>query len=68
LTISRDGLVQIFRDGKRLAVRPAASDADPLARAQGAYIQWGEGAAASEADAIITQVSYDTTGAYRPGP
>jgi hypothetical protein len=39
-----------------------------LARAQGAYIQWGEGAAASEADAIITQVSYDTTGAYRPGP
>jgi formylglycine-generating enzyme required for sulfatase activity len=66
LAISRDGLVQIFRDGKRLAVRPAASDADPLARAQGAYIQWGEGAAASEADAIITQVSYDTTGSYRP--
>jgi hypothetical protein len=68
VAITRDGQVQIFRDGKRLAVRPAAGDADPLARAQGAYIQWGEGAAASEADAIITHLGYDTTGAYRPGP
>jgi hypothetical protein len=68
LAVSRDGSAQIFRDGKRLAVRPVAGDADPLARAPGAYIQWGEGAAASEAHAIITHVGCDTTGAYRPGP
>ena len=68
LAVSANGLVQIFRDGKRLAVRTASGGPDPLARSQGAYIQWGEGAGASEADAVITRVAYDTTGAYRPEP
>ena len=68
LAVSANGLVQIFRDGKRLAVRSTAGEPDRMARAQGAYIQWGEGAGASEADAVITHVAYDTTGAYRPEP
>jgi formylglycine-generating enzyme required for sulfatase activity len=68
LAISANGLVQIFRDGKRLALRSTAGEPDRMARAQGAYIQWGEGAGASEADAVITHVAYDTTGAYRPEP
>jgi formylglycine-generating enzyme required for sulfatase activity len=68
LALGANGLVQIFRDEKRLAVRSAAGGPDPLARAQGAYIQWGEGAGATEADAEITRLAYDTTGAYRPGP
>ena len=53
LAVSETGLVQIFRDGKRLAVRTAGGGPDPMARSQGAYIQWGEGAGASEADADI---------------
>ena len=66
LAVGANGLVQIFRDGKRVAVRSTAGEPDRMARAQGAYIQWGEGAGASEADALITHVAYDTTGAYRP--
>jgi hypothetical protein len=51
-----------------MAVRATAGEPDRMARALGAYIQWGEGAGASEADAVITHVAYDTTGAYRPEP
>jgi hypothetical protein len=64
--IGLDGVVQIFRDDKRLAVRTAAGSPDPLARTKAAYIQGGEGAGASEADAVVTSLGYDVTGAYRP--
>jgi len=67
MAVGADGFVHIFRDGKRLAIRSAAAGPDPLARAKGAYIQWGEGARASEANAVITRLGCDTTGAYRPG-
>jgi hypothetical protein len=66
LAISPDGQVQIFRDGRRLAVRPAAARPDTLAGTQAAYVQWGEGAAASEADAVVTSLAHDAGGAYRP--
>jgi len=64
--VEPNGLVQIFRDGKRLAARPATAAPDRLAGAEGTYLQWGEGAGGSEADAVITGLAYDLTGAYRP--
>jgi hypothetical protein len=68
LAVNADGLVHIFRDAKRLAIRPASGGPDRMAQAKGGYIQWGEGAGASEADAVITRLGLDTTGAFRPGP
>jgi hypothetical protein len=65
LAVGAGGLVQIFRDGQRLAVRPAGSGPDRLARTTGAYMQWGEGAAGTQADAIVAAVAFDTGGAYR---
>ncbi len=66
LAVGADKIVRIFRDAERIAIRPAAGGYDRLAGTRQAYIQWGEGAGASEADAVITGLSYDTTGAYRP--
>ena len=33
-----------------------------------AYLQWGDGAGASETDAIIEHVAYDLTGPFAPAP
>ncbi len=66
LALSSRGLVQIFRDGERLAVRAAGPGPDPLAKAEGAYVQWGEGAGGSEADAAFFEICHDGSGAYRP--
>jgi len=68
LAVGVDGNVQIFRDGQQLAVRRAVGGPDPMAQTKAAYIQWGEGAGGNQADAVITGLGYDTTGAYRPGP
>jgi len=40
--------------------------ADPLLKPKGPYFQWGEGAGASEADALVAHVAYDLTGPYQP--
>lgn len=61
-----DGQVHIFRDGKRIAVRRSLSGKDSMARAKAGYIQWGEGAGASEADATVYGLGLDLTGAYLP--
>jgi formylglycine-generating enzyme len=66
LAMSPDGQVQIFRDGRLLAVRPAAMRPDAMAGTEAAHLQWGEGAGGSEADAIVTSLAYDAGGAYRP--
>jgi len=66
LATSPDGQVQIFRDGRLLAVRPAPLRRDAMAGTQAAHLQWGEGAGASEADAVVTRLAYDAGGAYRP--
>jgi formylglycine-generating enzyme required for sulfatase activity len=66
LAMSPDGQVQIFRDGRPLAVRPAASRRDAMAGTEAAHLQWGEGAGGSEADAVVTSLAYDAGGAYRP--
>jgi hypothetical protein len=64
ISVRRDGIAQVTRDGEPLGVRPAASGIDPLLRARGAYLQWGEGAGASEADARVEHVAYDLNGAF----
>lgn len=66
LATSPEGQVQIFRDGRLLAVRPAPLRPDTMAGTQAAHLQWGEGAGASEADAVVTSLAYDAGGAYRP--
>jgi len=66
--VREDGSVQIYRDDELLSVRPAAHAVDPLLPAHGPYLQWGEGAGASEADALVGHVAYDLTGAYAPEP
>ena len=63
---SVDGRVQIFRDGECIGVRRAVSGRDRMAAARGGYLQWGEGAGASEADAIVYGLALDLTGAYLP--
>ncbi|NQT54532.1 exo-alpha-sialidase, partial [bacterium] len=66
LAFRPDGLVQVYRDGKMLAAREAPVARDALAQAQGHYIQWGEGAGGSEADALVHHVAWDATGPSQP--
>jgi len=66
LSVRQDGKVQIYRDAKLIAVRCLRQGADNMARSEGSYLQWGEGAGRSEADALVQRVSYDLGGAYRP--
>ncbi len=66
LSVRKDGMVQIYRDSKLIAVRRLRQGTDKMAKAKGSYLQWGEGASRSEADALIRHVSYDLGGAYRP--
>jgi hypothetical protein len=67
LAVLPEGAVHVFRDGKHLGVRRTTGRPDRMAGARGAYMQWGEGAGASEADAVIADVAYDLSGAYAPG-
>ncbi len=67
LAVDSDGNVAIFRDGTPLGVRQATTGRDNLGGAAGAYLQWGEGAGGSEADAVVQRVAFDLQGAYRPG-
>jgi formylglycine-generating enzyme len=67
LAVDSGGNVVIFRDGVPLGVRPAHPSRDNVGGAQGAYLQWGEGAGASEADAVVGAVAFDLQGAFRPG-
>ena len=60
------GIVQIYRDGKLLGFRLVPAKYDGLSRAKRSYVQWGEGAGAHEADALIAHVAYDLSGAYAP--
>ncbi len=53
--------VHVFRDGKRLATRRLAASG-----ARTGYLQWGEGAGASQADAIVHCLGLDLTGAFLP--
>ena len=66
LSVLPDGTVHVFRDGKHLGAERTTARPDQMAGAGGAYIQWGEGAGGSEADAVIYAVAYDATTAYRP--
>ena len=68
LSVLPDGVVHVFRDGTHLGAKRTLPGPDRMARARGAYIQWGEGAGGSEADAAVTRVAYDTGGSYRPAP
>ncbi|HUT36393.1 MAG TPA: SUMF1/EgtB/PvdO family nonheme iron enzyme [Planctomycetota bacterium] len=66
LAVDGGGNVQVFRDGKLLGARRTTRQADTAAGARGAYVQWGEGAGASEADAVVAAVACDPSGAYAP--
>ena len=66
LSVREDGVVQIYRDAKLLAVRNPTRQRDALTRTDGAYLQWGEGAGGSEADALVQHVAFDLTGAHEP--
>jgi len=66
LSVRPDGIVQIYRDAKLLGVRRPLQTYDGLSKAKGPYLQWGEGAGASEADALVAHVAYDLSGAYQP--
>ena len=60
------GNVLIFRDGELLDTRKAHASRDNISGLKGAYLQWGEGASASEADAIVDAIAFDLGGPYRP--
>lgn len=66
LTVRNDGMAHVYRDGKLLAERSSRGDPDRMARAKGSYLQWGEGAGRSEADAHVEHVAYDLGGPYKP--
>jgi hypothetical protein len=66
LAVREDGIVQVYRDGELLGFRRVPNGVDPLFKPRGSYLQWGEGAGASEAEALVAQVAYDLAGAYQP--
>lgn len=66
LVAAPDRQAHVFRDGKGLGVRQLASQGDKMTEAKGGYLQWGEGAGASEADAIVFALGLDLTGAFLP--
>ncbi|MFP4055800.1 MAG: SUMF1/EgtB/PvdO family nonheme iron enzyme [Candidatus Brocadiia bacterium] len=66
LSVRPDGIVQVYRDGELLAVRQPARQVDPLLRTSRPYLQWGEGAGGSEADALVRHVAYDLGGPSQP--
>ena len=66
LAVDGSGHVLIFRDGELLGIGQAHASRDNVG-APAAYLQWGEGAGASEADAVIDAVAFDLKGAFQPG-
>jgi len=66
LAVRPDGAVQIYRDGRLLGLRPPARNVDPLLKVKGPYLQWGEGAGGSEADALIAHIAHDLAGPSQP--
>jgi hypothetical protein len=66
LSVRSDGVAQLYRDGRLLAVRPPARAVDPMLKTTGPYLQWGEGAGGSEADALVHHVAYDLDGPSQP--
>jgi hypothetical protein len=65
LAVDSTGNVLIFRDRELLGARRAHPSRDNVG-APAAYLQWGEGAGASEADAVVDAVAFDLQGAFRP--
>jgi len=66
LAVDLLGRVQIFRDSERIGLCDPAGGADHMLGTNGAYLQWGDGAGASETDAIIEHVAYDLAGPFAP--
>jgi len=65
IAVRSDGVAHMYRDGELLAMRPPGTRPDDMNRPC-AYFQWGDGAGASETDALVEHVAYDLTGAYAP--
>jgi formylglycine-generating enzyme required for sulfatase activity len=66
LAVDVAGNVLVFRDNRLLGTRKTHPSRDNISGLKGAYLQWGEGAGASEADAIVDAVAFDIGGVYRP--
>ena len=63
-----DGIAQVYRDGELLRVVRPDHSVDGMLRPGGPYLQWGEGAGASEADAVVEHVAFDLGGPSQPLP
>ena len=66
ISVRPDGIAQIYRDGTLLGIRPASRAVDAMLTPRGPYLQWGEGAGGSEADALVEHVAYDLSGPWAP--
>ena len=65
LAVRPDTAVQVYRDGKLLAVHAPDVRIDWRTPARGSYIEWGAGA--SEVTAEVAHIAYDLAGAWAPG-
>ena len=68
IAVRSDGIAQIYRDRDLLGVRIADFSIDPLLTAAGPYLQFGDGAASSEADFDVGYIGFDLCGAFDPIP
>ena len=66
LAVREDHVAHVYRDEQLLAVRRGVHSADGMLRPRGPYLQWGEGAGGSEADALVAHVAYDLSGPWGP--
>jgi formylglycine-generating enzyme required for sulfatase activity len=66
LAVRPDGLVQVYRDAKRVGVRRPAAVRDPMIGTDRPYVQFGEGAGGSEADVVVEHVAWDLAGPFAP--
>jgi hypothetical protein len=66
IAIRDDGIAQVYRDYDLLAVRIPDFSIDPMIGTAGPYLQFGDGAAGSEADFDVGYVALDRSGAFDP--
>ncbi len=66
LSIRPEGDCLVYRDNEFLAAVSPSAGFDNFLNPDGPYLQWGEGAGASEADFIVDYIAWDMAGAFRP--
>jgi len=66
LSVRADGAMQVYRDNVLLGTVAPSPGRDPMLKARGPYLQWGDGGGASETDMLIEHVATDLSGPYQP--